>query len=118
MADKPVITATNLQLKLFIKGKVRDSYDLGKYLLIIATDRISAFDLVLPDGIPGKGDVLNQIYAFWFGQTKNIIPNHIIEPLKNTSQLDNYLSAEQRFAYPAYLKGRSMIVKKAKRLLC
>ena len=61
---------SNLPLPLFIRGKVRDTYDLGKRLLIIATDRISAFDVVLPCGIPDKGLVLNQLSAFWFEKTK------------------------------------------------
>ena len=61
---------TNLPLSLFIRGKVRDSYDLGNLLLIVATDRISAFDSVLPCGIPNKGLVLNQLSAFWLEKTK------------------------------------------------
>ena len=107
---------TNLPLPLFIRGKVRDSYDLGNRLLIIATDRISAFDLVLPSGIPDKGLVLNQLSAFWFEKTKNLVPNHLIAVVDDVHSLDRYLPAKSRFSYPAYLAGRSMIVKKVVRL--
>jgi len=107
---------TNLPLSLFIRGKVRDTYDLGNLLLIIATDRISAFDSVLPCGIPNKGLVLNQLSAFWFEKTKNLIPNHLIEVVSDVHCLDSYLPVESRFSYPSYLAGRSMIVKKAKRI--
>ncbi len=64
---------------LYYRGKVRDTYDLGDRLLIIATDRISAFDVVLPCGIPDKGLVLNLLSAFWFQKTAHIVPNHLIE---------------------------------------
>jgi phosphoribosylaminoimidazole-succinocarboxamide synthase len=111
-----VITETKLSVPLFIRGKVRDTYDLGKYLLIIATDRISAFDVVLPNGIPGKGAVLNQISAFWFSRTKDIIPNHVIEPIFNVLKLNNYVTLGKSKHFPDYLIGRSMVVKKAKRI--
>jgi len=107
---------TDLPLKVFSRGKVRDTYDLGDYLLLISTDRISAFDFVLPCGIPKKGQVLNQLSTFWFGLTKDIIRNHLIESVSDVRSLDKYVPATSRFAYPAYLKGRSMVVKKAKRL--
>ncbi|GAI23134.1 unnamed protein product, partial [marine sediment metagenome] len=107
---------TNLPLSLFIRGKVRDTYDLGNLLLIIATDRISAFDSILPCGIPNKGLVLNQLSAFWFEKTKNLVPNHLIEVVDDVHCLDAYLPTESRFPYPSYLAGRSMIVKKAKRI--
>src|SRR4030043_1055691 len=107
---------TDLPLPLFVRGKVRDTYDLGKYLLIIATDRLSAFDVVLPCGIPDKGKILNQISAYWFEQTKHIIPNHVIEVLNHVKVLDKYLPAKKRFAYPEYLAKRSMVVKKLERL--
>jgi len=71
MADNDaVLINSELPLQIFVKGKVRDTYDLGKQLLIVATDRLSAFDVVLPCGIPDKGRVLNQISAYWFDQTK------------------------------------------------
>jgi len=96
---------------------VRDSYDLGNHLLIIATDRISAFDSVLPCGIPDKGLVLNQLSIFWFRQTANLVSNHLIEAVDDVHCLDTYILAEDRFPYPSYLAGRSMIVKKVKRIL-
>lgn len=111
-----VLLDTNLPLPLFIRGKVRDTHDLGNQLLIVATDRISAFDFVLPCGIPDKGLVLNQLSIFWFRRTKNLVPNHLIEAVDDAHCLDSYLSAENRFPYPSYLAGRSMIVKKAKRV--
>ena len=63
----------------FYRGKVRDVYGLGKYVLMVATDRISAFDVVLPRTIPYKGQVLNQLAAWWFAQTVDIVPNHVLE---------------------------------------
>ena len=112
----PVLLSTDLPLPLFIRGKVRDSYDLGNLLLIVATDRISAFDSVLPCGIPDKGLVLNQLSIFWFRQTANLVPNHLLEAVDDVHSLDSYLLAENRFPYPSYLAGRSMIVKKARRI--
>src|SRR5271157_4947719 len=111
-----VLINSDLPLPVFVKGKVRDTYDLGKQLLIVATDRLSAFDVVLPCGIPDKGRVLNQISAYWFNQTKKIIPNHVIEVVNDPRVLDKYLPTNKHFAYPGYLGGRSMVVKKVKRL--
>jgi phosphoribosylaminoimidazole-succinocarboxamide synthase len=74
-----ILLETSLPLPLFKKGKVRDVYDLGDKLLIISTDRISAFDVVLPNGIPHKGEALNRLSAYWFNQTKHIVQNHIID---------------------------------------
>ena len=111
-----VLINSELPLPVFVKGKVRDTYDLGKQLLIVATDRISAFDVVLPCGIPDKGRVLNQISAYWFNETKDIIPNHVIELVNDPRVLDKYLPVNKRFDYPAFLSGRSMVVKKVKRL--
>ena len=111
-----VLINSELPLPVFVKGKVRDTYDLGKQLLIVATDRLSAFDVVLPCGIPDKGKILNQISAYWFNETRKIVPNHVIELVDNPKVLDKYLPENKRFAYPAYLQGRSMIVKKVKRL--
>jgi phosphoribosylaminoimidazole-succinocarboxamide synthase len=105
-----------LPLPLFIRGKVRDTYELGNYLLIIATDRISTFDVVLPNGIPDKGRVLNQLSAFWFEETRSLLPNHLVEVISDVDSLDSYLPTANRFSYPAYLAGRSMIVKKATRI--
>jgi len=112
----PVLLNTDLPLPLFLHGKVRDTYDLGNLLLIVATDRISAFDSVLPCGIPNKGLVLNQLSIFWFRQTSNLMPNHLIEAVDDVHCLDTYILDESRFSYPDYLTGRSMVVKKAKRI--
>ncbi len=114
--DPSTLINANLPLPLFIRGKVRDSYDLGNLLLIIATDRISTFDIVLPSGIPDKGPVLNQLSAFWFEKTKHLAPNHLIEAIDDVHSLDSYLPTESRFPYPPYLVGRSMIVKKVERI--
>jgi phosphoribosylaminoimidazole-succinocarboxamide synthase len=115
-AKRAVITDTELPLSVFSRGKVRDAYELGDRLLIIATDRISAFDSVLPCGIPDKGRVLNQISTFWFQKTENLIPNHLVEAVSDLKALDRYLPESSRFAYPEYLAGRAMVVIKAKRL--
>ncbi|MDD4859926.1 MAG: phosphoribosylaminoimidazolesuccinocarboxamide synthase, partial [Dehalococcoidales bacterium] len=116
MASPDVLLKTDLPIPVFIRGKVRDTYALGKYLLIVATDRISAFDVVLPVGIPAKGMVLNQLSAFWFQQTANIVPNHVIDVISSVRRLDPYFTAPYRFKYPQYLAGRTMIVKKLERL--
>ena len=96
-------------LKLFKRGKVRDVYDLDDKLLIVSTDRISCFDVVLPDCIPDKGAVLTQISLFWFDYTKDIVPNHLI-----TANVDEF--PEELSQYKDILKGRSMLVKKTKPL--
>ncbi|AQU05859.1 phosphoribosylaminoimidazolesuccinocarboxamide synthase [Dehalococcoides mccartyi] len=116
MTDIKVLMETALPLPSFIKGKVRDTYLLGDKLLIVASDRISAFDVILPSGISGKGRVLNRISSFWFEKTAHIIPNHVIELVENTSCLDKYLTSAERFKYPEYLIGRSMVVKKINRV--
>ncbi len=92
------------------RGKVRDTYDLGDKMLIVATDRTSAFDVVLPTGIPRKGEVLSRLSAWWFDRMKEVVPNHFIALIteSNASLVDLPLTAE-------YF-GRSMLVKKAKRL--
>ncbi len=111
-----VLLDTDLPLSLFFRGKVRDTYELDKQLLIVATDRISAFDVVLPCGIPKKGLVLNQLSVFWFRQTEDLMPNHLVEAVDDLGCLDSYLAGPSRFSYPSYLAGRSMIVKRVKRL--
>ncbi len=116
MNNTDVLLQSDLPIPSFIKGKVRDTYELGNNLLIIATDRISVFDVILPSGIPDKGRVLNQVSAFWFEKTANIIPNHVIEVVNEVKCLDSYLQAEDRFDYPGYLSGRSMVVRKAERI--
>ncbi|MDD3087848.1 MAG: phosphoribosylaminoimidazolesuccinocarboxamide synthase, partial [Candidatus Omnitrophica bacterium] len=83
---KQVLTGTDFRgMNIFRKGKVRDVYDLGDKLLIVSTDRISCFDVILPCGIPYKGEVLTAISKFWFDFTKDLIPNHFI-----SSQLEEY----------------------------
>jgi len=74
-----VLLETKLSLPLFKRGKVRDIYDVGDKLLIVSTDRISAFDVVLPNGIPYKGEALNRLSAYWFNQTRDIMQNHVID---------------------------------------
>jgi len=74
-----VLLETSLTLPLLKRGKVRDIYDLGDKLLIVSTDRISAFDVVLPNGIPNKGEALNRLSAYWFNQTRDIVPNHVLD---------------------------------------
>jgi phosphoribosylaminoimidazole-succinocarboxamide synthase len=106
-----VVLETNLEgVKLLKRGKVRDVYDLDDKLLIVATDRISAFDVILPNGIPGKGEVLTQISLFWFEKTKDIIQNHIISGL-----MDDYPSSLKKF--DSLLNKRSMLVKKTDPIL-
>lgn len=92
---------------LHIKGKVRDVYDLGEYLLIVVTDRISAFDVVFSDLIPNKGKALNMISEFWFDYTKGIIKNHVV-----TTDVEQY--PKDLAKYKKELQGRSMLVKKVK----
>jgi phosphoribosylaminoimidazole-succinocarboxamide synthase len=96
-------------LKLVNRGKVRDIYDLGEHLLIVATDRISAFDVVMPDPIPGKGIILTQISKFWFKIMESIIPHHLI-----STEINEFPKICR--PYEAELKDRSMLVKKAKPL--
>jgi len=74
-----IVMETNLPLPFLKRGKVRDIYDLGNRLLIVSTDRISAFDIVLPNGIPFKGEALNRLSNFWFSQTGDIIANHVVD---------------------------------------
>ncbi len=109
------IQKTELSLPLFGRGKVRDVYDMGSELLMVATDRISAFDSVLPTPIPDKGKVLNQISAFWFEKTAQIIPNHVVAVINDVQQLSIHYPAGN-YSYPEYLAGRSMLIKKAERL--
>ena len=105
------ILDTNLPLPLFGRGKVRDTYDLGDKLLIIATDRVSAFDVVLPDAIPDKGLVLNQISTFWFKRTSHIMPNHLAKSVDTAETLRGYLP--DKSIKLELLVGRSMITLKA-----
>lgn len=96
-------------VKLVRRGKVRDVYEVGDHLLIVTTDRVSAFDVVLPNGIPGKGKVLTGISLYWFGQMTDIIENHIV-----ATNVDDYPEILKK--YRSQLEGRSMLVKKAQPL--
>jgi len=121
MSSSPtVLINTNLSLPLFRCGKVRDVYDVGDKLLIVSTDRISAFDVVLPCGIPEKGKVLNQLSAFWFKKTAHILPNHLIKVIDSQDTLRDVLSHLTADSYQLkalnYLIGRSMLVAKAERI--
>jgi phosphoribosylaminoimidazole-succinocarboxamide synthase len=104
-----LVTATELPFPVFRKGKVRDVYDLGENLLMVATDRISAFDVVLSPGIPHKGACLTQLSNFWFDHLSDMVPNHLVE-----THADNYPKELRPFA--ATLRGRSVLVEKLKPL--
>lgn len=108
--SQDVITSTELtNLTPHHSGKVRDLYDLGDEYLIVSTDRISAFDVVLPNGIPDKGRVLTGLSTFWFNYTKSVVENHVI-----TTEVEGYPDILQPDA--KLLNGRSMLVKKANRV--
>jgi phosphoribosylaminoimidazole-succinocarboxamide synthase len=109
MAQKILLFTEFPDLKLYKRGKVRDVYDLGDKLLIVSTDRISAFDVVLPCGIPYKGKVLNSISCFWFEFVQDTVPTHLI-----TADPDQYPQKLRK--YKDQLTGRSMLVKKTKAL--
>ena len=97
---------TTMERRPDSRGKVRDIYDAGENLLMVATDRISAFDFILPDEIPFKGEVLNRISAFWFDKFADIVPNHLVS-------IDPADFPEEFAEYRDYLAGRAMLVKKA-----
>ena len=111
--QNPTVLRTDLPLPLFGRGKVRDTYDLGDKLLIVATDRISAFDSILPTGIPYKGQVLTQLSAFWFRLTEGVMRNHLIstEPEEYPFEWRGWPEEQQE-----QLRGRWMLVKKAERI--
>ncbi len=114
-----VLIETDLP-KLHYRGKVRDTYEMdGDLFLLIVTDRVSAFDVVLPAGIPDKGIVLNQLSAFWFEQTSHIVPNHVIEVVNDINWLNSTYGdrvCSSYYSYPQYLARRSMIVRRAERI--
>src|ERR1700677_5021875 len=109
MSNEPLLKLELPGIKKVKSGKVREVFDLGERLLFVATDRISAFDCIMPNGIPRKGEVLTQISYFWFERTEKIVPNHLIskagEPLPAALQ-----------PWASELSRRSMIVKKAQPL--
>ncbi|MGD9014742.1 MAG: phosphoribosylaminoimidazolesuccinocarboxamide synthase [Candidatus Omnitrophota bacterium] len=107
MSSQPLQLTRFSDIEFFKRGKVRDVYDLEDKLLIVSTDRISCFDVVLPTMIPRKGEVLTKLSLFWFDFIKEIIPNHLI-----TADIDSY--PKELLKYKAILSGRSMLVRKAK----
>jgi phosphoribosylaminoimidazole-succinocarboxamide synthase len=109
MTSRAVYRTELPQLGEAVRGKVRDVYDLGDALLLVATDRLSAFDCVFPDPIPDKGKVLNQLSAFWFERTKGIVPNHVIAT-------DVVAFPEALRAHAATLSGRSTLARKLRML--
>src|SRR5215203_4097749 len=98
--------ATLSGLTLYCRGKVRDIYDLGEELLLVASDRVSAFDVILPTPIPDKGKILTQLSEFWFSKIGDIVPNHFI-----TTKVDQFPAVCQ--PHRSLLEGRSMLVKKS-----
>jgi len=101
-----VVLETNLPFKLFKRGKVRDVYDLENKLLIVSTDRISAFDVVLPNGIPHKGEALNRISNYWFSQISDIVANHVIEVVDpRTVLVEKTKPIKIEFVVRGYLYG-------------
>jgi phosphoribosylaminoimidazole-succinocarboxamide synthase len=107
MAD--VVMSIDLPLPRFGSGKVREIFDLGDRLLLVATDRLSAFDVVMAEGIPHKGEVLTRLSAFWFAQTAEIVPNHLIS-------IDPADFPAEVAQYRAQLAGRAMLARKAQRI--
>ncbi|MGB9880983.1 MAG: phosphoribosylaminoimidazolesuccinocarboxamide synthase, partial [Anaerolineae bacterium] len=106
MEDSQVVLETSLPYPLAARGKVRDIYDLGDRLLMVATDRISAFDVVLPTGIPDKGRILTKLSAFWFRLTEGICPNHLLGGVE--------LLPDDLAEYRGFLDGRAVVVRKAR----
>jgi phosphoribosylaminoimidazole-succinocarboxamide synthase len=103
---KSIVQTDLAGVKLHGRGKVRDIYDLGEHFLIVATDRLSAFDVVLPTPIPNKGKVLTQMSAFWFDHFKNVVPNHVV-----STEVSDY--PKDLHPFRDQIEGRSMLVKKA-----
>ena len=106
MSETPVYQTDFPTLKFLKRGKVRDMYDLGEHYLIVATDRLSAFDVVMPQPIPDKGKVLTQISNYWFGAMKSVIPHHVV-----ATKVDDFPAVCR--PYREQLAGRSVLVKKA-----
>ena len=115
-----MLLETSLPLPLLKRGKVRDVYRLGDKLFIVSTDRISAFDYVLPGGVPEKGKVLNQLSAFWFIKTAHIVPNHLVRVIDSLKALREVMagaeSPKQSPTPEASLVGRSMVTAHARRI--
>ena len=102
-----VLLSTSLPFPIFRRGKVRDVYDLGSRLLIVATDRISAFDCIMPDGIPDKGRILTAVAAYWFQATEDLVPNHFRGQAHWPTEVEAYREA---------LAGRAVVVEKTRPL--
>jgi len=113
-ASPPLLQTAIPGLPLLLRGKVRDVYDLDTHLLIVATDRISAYDVVMPNGIPGKGRVLTQLSAFWFEEIRNLCPSHFISA--EPEQIYETLRERAVSAPDWLLDGRAMLVTKARPL--
>jgi phosphoribosylaminoimidazole-succinocarboxamide synthase len=109
MTTQPIFETDFPELKLIKRGKVRDIYDLDDKMLMIASDRISAYDVIMPNPVPGKGEILTQISLFWFAIMKDIVDNHLV-----SSNVDEYPAACRPYADA--LRGRSMLVQKAQPL--
>jgi phosphoribosylaminoimidazole-succinocarboxamide synthase len=109
MSDHEPLAGTTLDLPLLHRGKVRDVYDLGEHLLIVTTDRVSAFDHVLPTAIPGKGAILTAMSAFWFGFLESIVPHHLV-----TTDVETMGPAVA--PHRELLRGRTMLVRRARRI--
>ena len=111
------ITLTDSALpNILYRGKVRDTYEVEDKLLMVATDRISAFDVVLPSGIPGKGKILSLMSAFWFQRTGHLVPNHYIAMAGDVEGLGDLAGAVQAMGVPVEVADRAMVVKKAERI--
>src|ERR1700730_1746188 len=108
--DIPTSTLTTLPLPVFIRGKVRDVYDLGDKLLMVASDRISAFDYVLGTPVPDKGKILTQISSWWFKQLSGVVPHHLISA--DVKEFPANLRV-----YDEALEGRTMLVKKTDKVM-
>src|SRR5579875_3117054 len=106
----PLLEAEIPGVPVWRRGKVRDTFDLGERLLVVATDRVSAFDVVMNEGIPGKGELLTRLSAFWFALIDPVVPTHFLR-LADGSPADDL-----PFPLPPELIGRSMIVRKAQRI--
>jgi phosphoribosylaminoimidazole-succinocarboxamide synthase len=106
--NKTVFETSIREYPLIRRGKVRDVYDLGQSLLFVASDRISAYDWILPNGIPGKGKILTSMSLFWFDRTARLFPNHLV-----TGEFDSFPEPLKKYGY---LDGRSMLVRKAERI--
>ncbi len=106
---QPVLETEFPDIKLMKRGKVRDVYDLGDHLLMVATDRISAFDVIMPDPVPDKGKILTQISVFWFKVMESLVPNHLV-----SNDVEEYPLV--CLPYADILRGRSMLVKKTEPL--